>query len=99
MLATVPVPVPVTLVCVSDLASLIMCLQEAGAANLNALQWGYFAAGGLIADSVAGPIFDYIGNAKPCFLLLGGTYVIMALCGAPETNALFWSTVLFHIGK
>ena len=78
---------------------MLMCLQEAGAANLNALQWGYFAAGGLIADSVAGPIFDYIGNAKPCFLLLGGTYVVMALCGAPETNALFWSTVLFHIGK
>jgi hypothetical protein len=88
--------VPVTLVCVSDLTSLIMYLQEAGAANLNALQWGYFAAGGLIADSVAGPIFDYIGNAKPCFLLLGGTYVVMALCGArketPSFGALFCFT-------
>lgn len=55
--------------------------QEEGAANLNALQWGWFAAGGLIADAVAGPLFEWVGDAQPCFFLLGAMYLLMAMCG------------------
>ena len=56
-------------------------MQEDGAANLNALQWGWFAAGGLIADAVAGPLFDFVGDAQPCFFLLGAMYLLMGFCG------------------
>ena len=57
----------------------------AGAANLNALQWGWFATGGLLADSVAGPIYNYMvanhSGAQSCFMFSGYTFLAMAACG------------------
>ena len=65
----------------------------AGAANLNALQWGWFATGGLLADSVAGPIYNYMvanhSGAQSCFMFSGYTFLAMAACGLlykDETN-------------
>ena len=56
-----------------------------GAANLNALQWGWFAAGGLLADSIAGPLYTYMAanhnGAQSCFFFSGATFFGMALCG------------------